>query len=466
MKHILIIIDGILAKHFLERLCFEKGLDYFFTIVYHNEESVDLDLKSLHLEFHKFDPTSPARLGKIMNKAYSQAFIYMQNEFETRKTYEVLRSFDEKLELVIMDFWGLQLDDKHTNVTDARTSLSRRLLDFLPDIALTAQHIGLGMGELMEIKIPVGSLFAYRHISSIQQKRWRIVLIYRNSKIHFVRPSFVLEPNDSILVVGDPVVLQTIFHNIRGKMGQFPIPFGNNIFTLLDMKNMSYKTQELLIETTFILARKSNAKKFFIRIINPKLNAIYFTLKALADENEGIFFDFFNTNFKNMNSFLENNDIGIFLTDTQHFEKEKKMLFELKIPILKIGNSSFANVTESIILSANESEIENNANVITDLSTQLNFNVTLYYYNPNSQSTEDMEEYFRSISRLYDKNVQIINKNDENPILNLQYREDLLHFVSFHSNLLSNGFNKNFSLDLNRHYYKMARNYQLFIPIS
>lgn len=466
MNHILIIVDGILAKHFLERLCFEKSLEYFFTIVYQNEESIALESKSTHLEFHKFDPTSPARLSKVMNKTYNQAFIYMQDEFETRKTYEALRSFNEALEIVVMDFWGLKFNDKYVNLADARTNLSRRILDFLPDLALTAQNIGLGAGELMEIKIPIGSLFAYRHISSIQQKRWRIVLIYRNSKIHFVKPSFVLEPNDSILIAGDPVVLQSIFHNIRGKIGQFPVPFGNNIFTLLDMKNMSQKAQKLLVETTMTLTQKSNAKKFFIRVINPKLNAMYYSLKTLADENGGVFFDFFHTNFDKLNSFLENNDVGIFITDTKHFEKEKKMLFELKIPVLKIGEAPFSNITEAIILSSNESEFENNANVITDLSTQLDFNVALYYYNPNSQSTEDIEEYFSSMSRLYDKNVQIINKNDENPILNLQYREDLLHFVSFHSNLLSGRFSKNLSLDLNRHYYKMAKNYQLFIPIS
>lgn len=151
----------------------------------------------------------------------------------------------------------------------------------------------------MEVKIPAGSIFAYRHISSIQQKRWRIVLIYRNSKIYFVKPSFVLQPNDSILIVGDPAVLQSIFHNIRGKAGQFPLPFGSNIFTLIDMKKMSEDTQERLLDTTLQLVKKSNAKKFFIRVLNPKLGALYDKMKQLSDEQESIFFDFFNTDFAN-----------------------------------------------------------------------------------------------------------------------------------------------------------------------
>lgn len=234
-----------------------------------------------------------------------------------------MRSLDANLEIEIMDFWGLNINDVHTNLADARMTLSRRFMDFLPDIALTAYCVGLGVGEVMEVKIPAGSIFAYRHISSIQQKRWRIVLIYRNSKIYFVKPSFVLQPNDSILIVGDPAVLQSIFHNIRGKAGQFPLPFGSNIFTLIDMKKMSEDTQERLLDTTLQLVKKAMLRNF-IRVLNPKLGALYDKMKQLSDEQESIFFDFFNTDFANLNSFLENNDIGIILTDFKHFEQEKK----------------------------------------------------------------------------------------------------------------------------------------------
>ena len=466
MNNILIIIGGILSKHFLERLCLERDLEYFFTIVYQDDEDIKLHTKNEYLEFHKFDSTSVARLELLMQKTYKQVFIYLQDKFQTQKTYEALRSLDTKLEINIMDFWGLSINDELCNLIDAKEVLSHRFLGFLPNIALTAQYIGLGVGEVMEVKIPIGSIFAYRHISSIHQKRWRIVLVYRNSKINFAKPSFILQPNDSILIVGDPVVLRSVFHNIKASVGQFPVPFGSNIFTLIDMKNMSEKVQNNLIETSLTLVQRTNAKKFFIRIINPQLNQIYTKLKNLSYENENIFFDFFNTNFKNFQSFLENNDIGLFITDTKHFEREKKNFFELKIPILKIGEIDFKDLKESVILSDDESELENQANVIVDLSKQLQFNVTLYHYNPNSKNTADMQEYFESLSKLYDKNIQIIDKNDHNPILNLQYREDLLQFISFNQELLNGILNRGLSVNLNRHYHKMKKNYQLFIPMS
>ena len=465
MGNILIIIDGILAKHFLERLCMERGLGYFFVIV--SKEELNLNFKNEYLSFYKFDPTSPARLERVLQKPFSQAFIYMKDEFESKKTYEALRSLDESLEIEIMDFWGLSINDYFTNLIDARLTLSRRALDFLPDIALTAQHIGLGVGEIMEVKIPPGSIFAYRHISSIQQKRWRIVLIYRNSKIHFVKPSFVLEPNDSILIVGDPVVLQSVFHNIRGKAGQFPVPFGSNMLTLIDMKNMSLKVQENLLNTSLKLKQKINTKKFFIQIINANLSPLYHKFKELLSDKNGVIFDYFHKNFTNLKEFVKENDIGIgiLLTDGKNFEKQKKLFFELKIPIMKVSELEFEKIKEGFILSADEKELENNANLITDFSKQLDFNLSLHYYNPNSQNTSDMEEYFASLSKLYDKNIQII-KNHENPLLNLQYKSDFLQFVSFEKELLNSMFSKKLSINLNTHYYKMKQNYQLFIPVE
>ncbi|MBK1993988.1 potassium transporter TrkA, partial [Campylobacter novaezeelandiae] len=77
-----------------------------------------------------------------------------------------------------------------------------------------------------------------------------------------------------------------------------------------------------------------------------------------------------------------------------------------------------------------------------------------------------MEEYFQSLSKLYDKNILIISKKDENPILSLQYRNDLLQFISFEPELLKNSLSRNLSTNFNKHYKKMSRNYQLFIPIS
>lgn len=45
----------------------------------------NLNISSEYIDLHYFDPTSTARLENIMSKDFKQAFIYMQDEFETKK---------------------------------------------------------------------------------------------------------------------------------------------------------------------------------------------------------------------------------------------------------------------------------------------------------------------------------------------------------------------------------------------
>ena len=61
--------------------------------------------------------------------------------------------------------------------------------------------------EIMEIRVPFGSSYAYRYIGSIEQKEWKIFGLYRNRKLLNIKPSLVLKPNDVILLInGVPVV--------------------------------------------------------------------------------------------------------------------------------------------------------------------------------------------------------------------------------------------------------------------
>ena len=48
--------------------------------------------------------------------------------------------------------------------------LANGMVERLPNVPVLAQNIGLKQGEIMEIKIPFGSSYAYRSIDSIEQK--------------------------------------------------------------------------------------------------------------------------------------------------------------------------------------------------------------------------------------------------------------------------------------------------------
>ncbi|MFK0392983.1 hypothetical protein ACISNT_03790, partial [Campylobacter jejuni] len=74
------------------------GLGYFFTVVCQNSEKNNLNISSEYIDLHYFDPTSTARLENIIRKDFKQDFIYMQDDFETKKSYEAFGHFIQNLE--------------------------------------------------------------------------------------------------------------------------------------------------------------------------------------------------------------------------------------------------------------------------------------------------------------------------------------------------------------------------------
>lgn len=464
MDKILLIIDGILARHFLEKLCLQKAKDYSFVVLYYNDESINEKLANDEVSFIKFDPTSASKLSRLLSENFAQVLVYMQDEFDSKSVYENLRAFSKDLDIVLMDFWGLPIDDNKCELIDVRANLSNNLINFLPNIAKTAQNIGLGTGEIMEVRLPADSLLAYRHLSTISQRKWRISLIYRNSKILFPSPSTMLMPNDNLLLVGNPAILQGLFHNIHQKRGQFPSPFGSNIYAIIDMKKQNLIQMEHFFADMLYLHTKIKSKKLFIRVLNAYPSPFYETLKAFNKNNINIYFDYEQRNFNTALEFIKGNDIGLLCCDKISFENNKKALFELKTPVLTKGQGTLEKIKAAIALSSAKFELEDKANVMIDLSKQLDLAFRIYLYELDTQE-KPLQEHFTSLSNLYDTKIEFI-KTSKNPIIELENSSVCLQFISFDEELLQSNFILNFSTNFNALYHKMKKNYQLFIPVN
>ena len=324
MNQILLILDGILAKYFLERLCLQKTSDYHFDVVYYNEDSIDLKLENEYIKFIKFDPSSASKLKELFLKnSYTQVFIHMKEEFDVKAVYDNIRQIDEEVNIVLVDFWGLSINDDKCDLVDVRSSLSEYLLSFLPDVPNLAHNIGLSIGEIMEVKVPAYSIFAYRHISSISQKKYKIALIYRNKRILIPSQSTMIIPNDSLLLVGEPSVLQGVYHNIKGGTGQFPSPFGNNLYLFLDMALCSENELLKAYNAALLMQSKTSSKRLFIHVINVKLSKLYDELKSNSKAFITVYFDYKNTSTKNIKSMLMNDDLGLIIIDDKNIKKRK-----------------------------------------------------------------------------------------------------------------------------------------------
>ena len=467
MKNILIVADGIVAKHFLERLFVSRSSTHHYVVIACGDEDYS-DVNLENFTFYRFDPTSLDRLRQVASGYFSQFMLMLKDGFDTVSVYNNLRQISKKTEILMLDLWGLGglEDDSHLTVLDARAVLTARLMDFLPDIPVVADNLGLGKGEIMEVKVPVGSSFMYRHISSITQKKWRIAMIYRGSNFMIAKPNLMILPGDVLLIVGEPSVLLSVFRSVKKETGQFPSPFGHNTYLFLDMKKMGEKLCIRLIEQSLKLHEKLNSKRLYVKVVNPMLNLAYERLKSVGDERVAVTFDFFGRGVEQIKDDVFKNDVGLIVTDNKFFSAHKRMLFELKRPVTTIGRGDVDEIKKGVILSSGfGDEIENQSAVIMDCCAQLDTQISLYHFGALSGG-EGAEEHFDSLSKIFGRKVEIVEDRNINPILKLKNEQNLLQFVPFSKKISRPDPFAAFSNDMNRLYSRLNDNYQIFIPIN
>jgi hypothetical protein len=468
MKKILLIVDGILAKHFLERVMAYKDSENHYTVIAYRKKTLPDGAKPENFTYLEFDPTSLSKLSVIMNKDFFQVMILASKQIDAIATYENVRQLNSKVQIVMMDRWGIDSSDVNLQLIDSREVLASRFADYLPDMPVIAQNVGLGAGEIMEIQVPIGSSYVYRHIASIQQKKWRIVALYRNNALILARPTLMIQPNDVLLTIGDPNVLNNVFLSVKQELGRFPSPFGSNIYCLLDMLAMSEERMETILNDAMMLHSKINSKRLHVKIINPTYNKIFNKTKNLNNSHITVNIDYFNTDPSQvLVGDVAHYDVGLLVVDTKFFNAHKLLFYKAKVPVFKIGNGGFSNLKTGAILASDSKEIEKGSSVILDCCTQLDLEVSLYHYSPNTiDQKSSLVEHFENLSRLFGKEVEIIQNTDKNPLIKLQKRYDLLQFVPFHRKIVDSRFAALLSTDIERLPHKLDECYQLFIPTN
>ncbi|WP_458701572.1 COG3400 family protein [Sulfurospirillum sp. 1307] len=466
MKKILIIADGTLAKHFLERIMHQGSSDNLFDVVTYRDKTVP-SKKLENFNFYSFDPTSYEKISPLLARDYYQIMIIVSKKIDAIGSYNNIRSINKDVQVIMMDRWELDIDDDRLEILDSKAVLSSRFVDFLPDMPVIAQNVGLGAGEIMEIRVPIGSSYVYRHIGSIAQKKWKIAGIYRANKLILPRPTLMIQPNDILLVIGDPVVLQSVYRSIKQDLGQFPSPFGNSIYCLIDMKNMSKRSIDTLLNDAMLIHSKINSVKLYIKVINPTYTEQFEKIKSYDSKYIVVNIDFYEDNAnKVLKDDLEKLDIGLIVVDGEFFNENLKALYASKLPVLKIGAWGFLSLREGVVLSSNSEDIEKESAVIFDVSSQLDLKIKLYNFNPdNSTEANSLVEYFDNLSKLFSRKVEIVETR-KNPLLKLRNKDDILQFVPFNSKILEPSMLSVFSTDMERLYFKLSNSYQLFIPVS
>lgn len=470
MKNVLVILDGQIAKHLIKRMVSLNNNLNQYDIVYTDDSILPEDIPSNFI-FYKFDPTSYSKLLFVLNKElYQDALVVLNSKEDTLAVIQNIRTKYKNLNFTVYDQWYLDLDDKNIQYYRGNDILSNGLVEQLPNIPVFAQNIGLRQGEIMEVKIPFGSTYAYRYIGSIGQKDWKIVSLYRNQELITIKPSLVLKPNDVIILIGKPDVLIQVYSAISKSQTQFPMPFGKNIYLYLDM--YIQKENEILnaIEDSKILHKRMKNSSLIIKITRPTTTNILNRVKSSVEGIENLVVDMDYHN-EGINNILKSDkikfDIGlIVLTKSLLKYKEAiKNIVLLKLPIFKIGEENISSLKSSLVLLNDNKIYEQISPILFDISTQLKISPKVLDLDPiGDKNRDDLLSHLNNLSKIFNQNITIIREKS-NPVRRLEKEQNILQILPLRNEMFKKRRFSFFNTNSDLLSYDLNNFNQILIPV-
>ncbi len=441
MKNILILADGSIAKHFIEWLSRKRVTENKYTVVSYTPGTLP-EKMGAHIAHFEVDPTSFAKMKHIMSEVrYSEIFIVMENIDDARYSLKNIRLLDETVRVTFLNQWDddeIAREEENVSIIDRDEILAAHLYDHLPNVPVIAQNVGLGRGEIMEILVPFGSTYAFRHVGSILQRKWKIAAIYRNEKQIIPTNATMIRPNDTLLVLGKPIVLDGIYKTINKRIGLFPEPFGKDLYLILDFR-YDQENALIYIKECIYLLEKLEDKSLVIRIIYPNNFALIEELKSYESNNLSVFVCYDEKDIKSLVEFdIQEHDIGLVLNSITTFEAEnlKHILYDLKKIVYLFGDKLLYNVQKCIILMDENEKMESISSTAFDISESLNLELTLADFDPEGEfdSKKIIIEHYETLSHIFNMEINIDQKI-ANPIRELSMMEDILQIAPFEKEL-------------------------------
>ncbi|WP_298692540.1 TrkA C-terminal domain-containing protein [uncultured Sulfuricurvum sp.] len=465
MKKILIVSDGAIGKHYIERVIGTYTSENLYYVV-HTEENRFEGYNPARYKFFQFDPTSFYKISNLLKMDFWQVVLVMENQIDLDQTIKNIRMYKPSIRIIALDIWNSVSPEDDIEWVNMQELIAANLIDYLPNIPVLAKNIGLGSGEIMEVLVPFGSSFVYRHIGSIEQKNWKIAAIYRNRQLIIPSDNKMIQPNDTLVLVGEPSVLRSIYRAIKRELGQFPAPFGSRLYLYIDMAIEKPSSIMGLVRRSINIQKKLR-QPLIIKVINPGNIDALRMIKASAEGNvtidicydiepdEGIIL-----------SDIKKYYIGLFLVSHKAFCSKaiRKKLYAGNVPVLKLADRSFSSIKESVVILSEEGHIENISTTIFDVSSQFGFNLELInYVHEEGNHKQKAIEHFNNLSAIFSKSIHV-SEQEVNPIRKLRERENFLHILPFTDKMFMGPLDVFFSTDPEVVYRELSRFHQLFIP--
>ncbi|HIP12184.1 MAG TPA: potassium transporter TrkA [Arcobacter sp.] len=470
MKRVLILLDGIVAKVMLKRLIQTDTSHSVYDVVYMNDNILDLQ-KPQNFTFYKFDPTSFSKLKLVMSKVvHTDALVVMSNRNDTKAVLDNIELINPNLFFSVYNEWNLKFDNIHIQDYNGLDVLANGLIEKLPNVPVTAQNIGLKQGEIMEIKIPFGSSYAYRYIGSISQKEWKIFALYRNGILVNAKPTVVLKPNDIVLIIGKPKVLLQVYNAVSKSYGHFPMPFGKNIYVYINLYIQSEAEAVNTLKKARLLTAKMKNSKLIVKITKPTTMECIYKLKETisAVKNKKIEFDY---HFRDDASMLKEDkkrfDMGIIVLSQSLLQNIKivKQVLKLRIPIFKVGTENINKINTAVVVLNNITHYEQLSPIIFDITSQLKYKINVIDSDPiGDQDRSNLIEHFDNLSKIFNQSIKI-ETNTKNPVKLLKRKKNVLQILPIKNDMLEKRYFDFFTTNSDILSYDLKYLNQILIPI-
>ncbi len=446
MKKILIILDGIVAKKLMQRIIEANTSDNSYDVIYMNDLILPVQ-KPSNFTFYKFDPTSTSKLAMVLDKdIHTEVLIALNSKDEMLNVIRNIREHTKNLQMTVLDYWGMKVNDPLVRIYKGIEVLANGMVEKLPNVPVLAQNIGLRQGEIMEIRIPFGSSYAYRYIGSIEQKEWKIFGLYRNQKMITIKPTLVLKPNDVILVIGKPEVLMQVYNVIGKTQGQFPMPFGTNIYLYLDLYLQNDESVKKAIDEAKYLNQKLKNNLLLVRITRPTTVQIMNFIKEELKHFPSIrlLIDYGNKGFnKIIKEDFRKNNIGMIMLTAEMFKNKENIqnVLDLKIPIFKFGKENLKAIKRTVIILNDTNSYEQISPIVFDISSQLKIRTKIFDLDPigEKEGKSTLLDHFENLAKIFNEKIEVVTSS-QNPIRELKKEKDMLQLLPLKENMFKKKF--------------------------
>ncbi len=475
MKKIALILDGIVAKNFLDLVLRHYSNHNFYIVVVKDESLIPENYPST-FAFHCFDATSSFRLLQVLNDEVSDLFLIMQDFKEQRIIHKIIQTHFKRMRVVLSvkknnekEHDGMHASEKLVLIDEFEV-LANKFISRLPNIPSTPREFGLGKGEIMEIGVPFGSIFAYRHIDSIRQKEYKIVGLYRNDALLLSAKSLIIQPRDILLVAGNPEILNAVYHQVKSNVGQFPAPFGKSIYLYIDMRLQSKKAMMRDVYQALFLHKHLKSYKLYIQVLHPTSPKFYHKFLSLETESIEVNFDFYGKSFIQKLYEDHQKKMGLIVVGRELFlsKKHRKALHKTATPVYKTNTSGLSKISQSVVVLNESLDInEDMSSVIFDVSMQMDLSLLLYDFDPNKRYKNEIVNHYENLANALNRKTEIFQTDIKNPIMYLNsLRNPILHFMPFEECITHTRFWWFLSTKVEKLAFLNDDNPQIFIPVA